>query len=296
MFLSLHSRGELARRIERALQILESCTLCPRRCGIDRTRDRRGECRIGRHAVVSSAGPHFGEEPPLVGRRGSGTIFFSGCTLRCDFCQNSEISQAPTGEEVSAERLASLMLGLQEQGCHNINFVSPTHVIAQIIEALPLAVEGGLRIPLVYNSGGYDFPETLALLEGVVDIYMPDAKYGADEPGERYSHVSHYWDWNRKSMREMQRQAGVLEIDSHGIARRGLLIRHLVLPDGRAYSEEVLRFIARELSVDSYVNIMDQYYPCYRASLHPELYRGITGEEFERVTAFARALGLHRGF
>jgi len=292
----LHRNGELARRAGAALEILSRCTLCPRRCGVSRVKNETGECRIGRYAVVSSSAPHFGEEPPLVGMHGSGTIFFSGCNLHCVFCQNSEISQSALGETVRPERLASLMLAVQDYGCHNLNLVSPTHVVAQILEALPLAVEKGLCVPIVYNSGGYDSPEILKLLDGVVDIYMPDAKYGSNIEGETYSQASGYWDWNRAVLREMHRQVGVLETDERGIARRGLLIRHLVLPNGLARSENVLRFIAEELSRDSYVNIMDQYRPCHHADSYPELRRGITADEFARVLACARSLGLHRGF
>lgn len=292
----LHRNGELARRAASALRILSRCALCPRRCGVNRLKNETGECRIGRRAVVSSVGPHFGEEPPLVGTHGSGTIFFSGCNLHCVFCQNSEISQSALGETVSPERLASLMLAVQNDGCHNLNLVSPTHVVAQILEALPLAVEGGLHVPIVYNSGGYDSLEILKLLDGVVDVYMPDAKYGTDTEGETYSQAPGYWNRNRAVLKEMQRQVGVLEMDRRGIARRGLLIRHLVLPSGLARSENVLRFITEELSRDSYVNIMDQYRPCRHADSYPELRRGITADEFARVLARARSLGLHRGF
>lgn len=292
----LHRSGELARRAETAVRMLSRCALCPRRCGVNRLKNETGECRIGRLAVVSSVGPHFGEEPPLVGTHGSGTIFFSGCNLHCVFCQNWQISQSAPGEMANPERLASLMLAVQNYGCHNLNLVSPTHVVVQILEALPLAVEGGLRVPIVYNTGGYDAPVILKLIDGVVDIYMPDAKYGSDSAGETWSHAPGYWSRNRDALKEMHRQVGVLEMDSRGIARRGLLIRHLVLPGGLARSEIVLRFIAGKLSRDSYVNIMDQYRPCHRAGSHPELRRGITPDEFERVLACARSLGLHRGF
>jgi putative pyruvate formate lyase activating enzyme len=295
-YMKLNENGELAARSERALDLLSSCTLCPRRCSINRLENERGECRIGRNAVVSSFGPHFGEEPPLVGSRGSGTIFFSGCNLHCVFCQNCEISQTTHGELVDADRLAKIMLALQSYGCHNINLVSPTHVVPQILEALPAAIRGGLRLPIVYNSGGYDSPGLLGLLDGIVDIYMPDAKYGENKKGERYSAAPLYWDWNRKALKEMHRQVGVLEINGSGVARRGLLIRHLVLPGNLAGSEIVLRFIARELSPDSYVNIMDQYRPCYHAASYPELRRRITIDELNRVRDEARSLGLYRGF
>lgn len=294
--MQLYKSGELGKRSKRALSILSSCSLCPRRCAINRLEDERGECRIGRYAVVSSFAPHFGEEGPLVGRRGSGTIFFSGCNLHCVFCQNSEISQSALGEVVDAARLASIMLALQDYGCHNVNFVSPTHVVPQILEALPIAIEKGLRLPIVYNSGGYESLEVLRLLDRVVDIYMPDAKYGDDEAGEKYSAVSQYWNWNRKVLKEMHRQVGILQTDSSGVALKGLLIRHLVLPNGLAKSETVLRFIAEGLSPDSYVNIMDQYRPCYHAGSYPELRRRLTVAEYEGAVRIARSLGLHRGF
>lgn len=295
-YLALNETGELLRRSEAGLLMLSSCTLCPRRCSVDRAAGETGECRIGRHAVVSSYGPHFGEEPPLVGRHGSGTIFFSGCNLHCEYCQNCDISQTALGETADPERLAALMLAVQDYGCHNLNLVSPTHVAAQVLEALPIAVRCGLRLPIVYNTGGYDSTDVLRLLDGIVDIYMPDAKYGSNRMGEEYSHVRDYWDINRAALREMHAQVGVLEMDGHGIARRGVLIRHLVLPGGIAGSGEVLRFIAEEISPDSYVNIMDQYRPCHRARLHPGLDRRLTYGEFGAVLDLARSLGLHRGF
>ena len=291
-YIRLHRSGELLRRARAAVEALRSCALCPRRCGADRLGDERGACGIGRFAVVASAGPHFGEEAPLVGTGGSGTIFFSGCNLSCVYCQNFDISQTVRGETARPARLAALMLALQAAGCHNINLVSPSHVAAEILEALPAAVEGGLRLPLVYNSGGYDSAGTLRLFDGVVDIYMPDAKYGGNEEGKIYSGVPDYADVNRAALAEMHRQVGPLTLDGHGIARRGLLIRHLVLPNDIARSEAVLRFIARSLSPDSYVNIMDQYRPCHHASSYPELSRRITSEEFRRVREIARSLGL----
>ncbi len=272
---------------------LASCDLCPRECRVNRLEDERGVCRVGRKAIVSSYGPHFGEEPVLVGRFGSGTIFFSGCNLKCCFCQNYEISQLLMGKEVEKEELARLMLELKRMGCHNINLVSPTHVIAQIIEALPIAIDLGLDLPIVYNSGGYDSVSVLRLLEGIIDIYMPDAKYGDDEIGEQLSGVKGYWRINREALREMHRQVGDL-VTEEGIAQRGMLIRHLVLPDQLAGSERVLRFIAQELSPHSYVNIMDQYRPCYLAHRHPSLSRRITRSEYDRVVTWARSAGLTR--
>lgn len=291
---ALLENGELDRRVEVARRMLERCRLCPRVCGVNRLADERGECRTGRRAVVSSAHLHFGEEPPLVGWGGSGTIFFTHCNLHCQYCQNYEISQLGEGDEVEAEDLARIMLRLQSAGAHNINLVTPTHVVPQILAALAIAARAGLRLPLVYNTGGYDAIPTLRLLDGVVDIYMPDAKYADEDAARRYSQVEHYPQVNRRALREMHRQVGDLVVDRHGIARRGLIIRHLVLPEGLAGTPEVMRFLAEEISVDSYVNIMAQYRPCFRAGEYPPLRRRITAEEFHGAVAVARACGLHR--
>jgi putative pyruvate formate lyase activating enzyme len=251
-------------------------------------------CRTGRLATVASYGPHHGEEAPLSGRRGSGTIFFAWCSLRCVFCQNLEISQRGTGLEIDAVELATMMLELQAVGCHNINLVTPSHVVAQVLEALVVAAEAGLRLPLVYNTGGYDSPEALALLDGVIDVYMPDMKYGDSALARRYSHVREYVAVNRAAVIEMHRQVGDLVTDGEGIARRGLLVRHLVLPGDLAGTDSVLEFIATRISRDTYLNLMDQYRPCYRAGEHPPLDRGLTWDEYERARARARELGLHR--
>jgi len=249
---------------------------------------------MGLQAVVASAGPHFGEERELVGVGGSGTIFFSGCTLRCVFCQNWDISQKGEGREVEPEELAVMMLDLQAQGCHNINLVTPSHVVAQILEATLIAARQGLKLPLVYNTGGYDSPEALALLDGVIDIYMPDMKYGDSATAHRYSHVRDYWEVNRAAVREMHRQVGDLKLDARGLAYRGLLVRHLILPAGLAGTEKVLEFIAMEISPETYLNLMDQYYPCYRAADIPELSRPITDAEYRDALAIARRLNLIR--
>jgi putative pyruvate formate lyase activating enzyme len=261
---------------------------------VDRTAGEVGECQTGAEGEVSSHGPHFGEEGPLVGGRGSGTIFFTHCNLACQFCQNYDISQLGRGEKVSPEGLARMMLDLQNMGCLNINFVSPTHVVAQILSALPPAVEGGLRVPLVYNTGGYDSVGTLEFLDGVVDIYMPDMKYSREDAGMKYSGVKDYWTVNQAATKEMFRQVGDLELDSMGAATRGLLVRHLVLPDDRAGSRGILRFIARDLSADTYVNIMDQYRPCHHAAGFPEIARRPAYEEIERVFLWAAEEGLRR--
>ncbi len=290
------SHQALAERAKEVLARLESCDLCPRTCGVNRIDGELGFCRTGRHAILSSYGPHFGEEPPLVGANGSGTIFFAGCNLGCIFCQNYDISHLMHGSEATAQELAEIMLNLQQRGCHNINFVSPSHVVAQILEALPIAYERGLKVPLVYNCGGYDSLETLKLLDGVVDIYMPDAKYADEKIGREFSHVPKYPEVMKAALKEMHRQVGDLELDHRGIATRGLLIRHLVLPNGLAGTQEVVRFIARELSTDSYVNVMAQYHPVYKAYEHSLLNRSITRTEYLEALDMASAAGLHRGF
>ncbi|HPH48384.1 MAG TPA: radical SAM protein, partial [Methanothrix sp.] len=256
---------ELKDRATEALSRLACCDICPRCCAVDRLSDQRGFCRTGRLAGVASYTPHFGEEDCLVGRAGSGTIFFSGCNLSCLFCQNYDISQQEAGREVSPGNLAKMMLALQDCGCHNINFVTPTHVVPQILEALALAREGGLHLPLVYNSGGYESIETLRLLEGVIDIYMPDAKYGQDGPALKYSGAPDYVERMKSALKEMHRQVGDLVLDEAGIARRGLLVRHLVLPEGLAGTAEVVRFISQEISEYTYLNVMAQYHPAYQA-------------------------------
>jgi putative pyruvate formate lyase activating enzyme len=293
-YMELQKNGELIRRSRELSSRLSSCNLCPRDCGVDRISGETGECQTGANAEVSSYGPHHGEEAPLVGSRGSGTIFFTHCNLCCQFCQNYDISQAGRGDEVLPKAIASMMIELQAMGCHNINFVSPTHVVAQIVEALCLAVEAGLRLPLVYNTGGYDSLETLRLLDGIIDIYMPDTKYSDDSAGHKYSGVQNYWKINKAALVEMHRQTGDLVLNERGVAMRGLLVRHLVLPEGKAGSREVLHFLATEISKSTYVNIMDQYRPCYNAANFPELARRPTVEEMEQVFRWAAEEGLDR--
>ncbi|MEK6718311.1 MAG: radical SAM protein [candidate division NC10 bacterium] len=292
-YLELHQRGELEQRAKAAERLLEACRVCPRECLSHRLQGETGVCGVGDQAMVASYGPHFGEERPLVGSGGSGTIFLAHCNLCCVFCQNFEISQQDEGRIVSARELAGMMLELQRMGCHNINFVTPTHQVPQILRALPIALNGGLRVPLVYNCGGYESLETLRLLNGVVDIYMPDFKYADAAVAKRYSKVENYPEVARVALREMHRQVGDLSLDSRGIARRGLLVRHLVLPNDLAGTGEVVRFLA-DLSKDTYVNIMDQYRPCYRAHEYPSLTRRPTREEFEEALRLAREAGLHR--
>jgi putative pyruvate formate lyase activating enzyme len=294
-YLSLLETGELDHRAALLWSKLEDCTICPRECQVNRVAGRIGVCRTTAQVKISSYGPHFGEEPELVGSRGSGTIFFTNCNLWCLFCQNYTISHLKEGEIVSIPRLAGAMLYLQRIGCHNINLVTPTHVVPQIVQALAFAARNGLRVPLVYNCGGYESVETLKLLEGIVDIYMPDIKYSNDEYARRFSGVKDYWEKVRLAVKEMHGQVGDLIVDDTGVAVRGLLIRHLVLPNRIAGSEEVLRFIAKDISADSYVNIMDQYHPCFRAFNLAELNRRITRKEYGMVVSRATSYGLHRG-
>jgi putative pyruvate formate lyase activating enzyme len=286
--------GKLRERTEEIFRKLESCDLCPRNCRVNRIKGEIGSCGVGELAWISSYGPHHGEEPPLRGRYGSGTIFFSGCNLSCVYCQNADISQKLSGRPVTPHELSSFMLELQYLGCHNINLVSPTHVIGQIARAIALAAEDGLSLPIVYNTGGYDTQETLTLLEGLIDIYMPDMKYDQAEMGERYSEVPDYPEINQKAVLEMHRQVGDLVLDAAGIARKGLLIRHLVLPGGLAGSSEILRFIAEEISTETYLNIMDQYRPAYHARQYPELDRRITRSEFQAIIQEAEEWGFSR--
>jgi putative pyruvate formate lyase activating enzyme len=293
-YLATHRSGELARRVERGLALLEVCRVCPRNCDVNRLADRRAVCLTGRYAVVGSYFPHFGEEGCLRGSRGSGTIFFSNCNLKCVFCQNFDISQRGEGRATRPERLAQMMLELQEQGCHNINFVTPEHVVPQILEALPLAIEGGLRLPLVYNTSGYDSLESLELLDGVVDIYMPDFKYWDPEVARRYSKAADYPQTVREGLKEMHRQVGDLVLDEQGLALRGIILRHLIMPGGLAGTREVMGFIAREVSPDTYVNLMDQYYPAGKTERYPEIHRRITREEYEEAYRAARAEGIWR--
>ena len=288
-------RKELQARGQTAWTHLADCDLCARYCHVDRLRGTKGAvCRTGERALVHSYGPHHGEEDPLRGWNGSGTIFFSWCNLRCVYCQNWEISHKGIGREVSSPALAAMMLELQALDCHNINLVSPSHVVAQIIAAVAIAARRGLRLPLVYNTGGYDSPEALALLDGIVDVYMPDMKYADSTVAREYSRIRDYARVNRAAVKEMHRQVGDLVVDTSGIARRGLLVRHLVLPQDLAGTDQVLAFLAREVSADTYVNLMDQYHPCYRADEHPPLDRPLTRDEYAEARSLAARHGLRR--
>jgi putative pyruvate formate lyase activating enzyme len=292
-YLPLFRSGELKRRVAEAYARLEACDICARACGVNRRESaEEAGCHTGERAFVSSYGPHFGEEDPLVGSGGSGTIFFAWCNLRCQFCQNYEISQEGHGHEAEPEELARMMLSLQSQGCHNLNFVSPSHVVPQILAGLLIAVEAGLRLPLVYNTGGYDSLRTLALLDGVVDIYMPDMKYPDADVARRCSKIGNYPAVNQAAVKEMQRQVGDLATDEQGVARRGLLVRHLVLPAGLAGTAEIVRFLRDEVSPNTYINVMAQYRPCYHAHELPPLDRPIAHQEYAAAVRLAQEAGL----
>lgn len=295
-YLSLYESGELEDRIIRLARKLEACTLCPRQCKVNRLKGELGYCKAGASLVVSSYFPHFGEEQPLVGRAGSGTIFLTHCNLKCNFCQNYDISHLGSGESVTSQKLAQMMIYLQMQGCHNINFVTPTHFAPQIIAALPDAIKMGLELPIVYNCGGYESLEVIELLEGIVDIYMPDAKFSNSDYANQYANAPDYFDVLKAVLIEMHRQVGVLKMDEDGIACQGLLIRHLVMPNDVAGSEKILKFIAEELSTDSYMNIMSQYHPCYDAVAEPLIDRRISSKEYYQAIELAKRFGLRRGF
>jgi putative pyruvate formate lyase activating enzyme len=293
-YLNTYKDSTLQERIESGLSILENCRLCPRQCEVNRLEGELGFCKTGRKAVVSSYSPHFGEEDPLVGQEGSGTIFMTHCNLGCAFCQNYEISHLSQGVEVSAADLAQIMLTLQRRGCHNINFVTPTHMVPQILEALPEAIEGGLKVPLVYNCGGYEEVDTLRLLDGIFDIYMPDFKFWDSEVAARFCSAPDYFEKACAAIREMHQQVGDLTMDQEGIAQRGLLVRHLVMPEGLAGTRELMGFLANEISKDTYVNVMSQYRPCGEAHNFPELRRSITAGEFRDAVSMAQEQGIHR--
>ena len=288
------SHDEIWEKVSIAAAILKECTLCPRNCKVNRTEGNMGFCQTKDKPFVASWGPHFGEERPLVGRHGSGTIFFSHCNLGCIFCQNWTISHLGEGSEISFERLAQIMLDLQNIGCHNINLVTPTHQMPMILHSIAIASEKGLNVPIVYNCGGYESVEAIKILDGVIDIYMPDFKYSSAEMALKYSKAKDYPEKAKTAIKEMYRQVGDLIIDERGIALRGLLIRHLVLPQDISGTEEVIRFIADEISRNTYINIMDQYYPCYKAFEHPPLDRRITTKEYTNAINLALKAGLKR--
>ena len=294
VYFQTYENGLLQKKVADANSRLKSCMLCPRECGVDRLSGEKGFCSTGNLSWVSSFSPHFGEEAPLVGNHGSGTIFFTHCNLLCLFCQNFDISHQGQGQEVTADELAGIMLSLQNQGCHNINFVSPSHVVPQILAAMEIAVENGLNVPLVFNTGGYDRVSTLKLLEGVVDIYMPDFKFWDSQVAADSCQAADYPEIARKALVEMHRQVGDLQIDEAGIAWRGVLIRHLVLPGGLAGTRDIMRFIAQNISTASYVNVMSQYRPCGRAAEVKGLETPLASKDYKRAVQAAKEEGITR--
>jgi putative pyruvate formate lyase activating enzyme len=291
------SQTELEDRIEQAYGLLEACRVCPRQCGVNRLKnDKLGFCRSGLNPVVASASAHHGEEPPLSGTRGSGTIFLANCNMKCVYCQNYPISQLGNGVEKTPAELACQMLWLQEQGCHNLNLVTPTHFMPQILKAWGLARERGFTLPLVYNTSGYDTVDALRLLDGIVDIYLPDMRYSDDRVAMLYSIAPQYVEVNRAAVKEMYQQVGNLELDEHGIAKRGLIVRHLVLPGGLSGTEEVMRFLAQEISKDVYISLMSQYFPAYKVNEFKELSRRTTPDEYEEACGIMEKYGLENGW
>ena len=289
-------KKELKKRIKKAYQLMENCMLCPRKCGVNRIKGEKGYCRTGIDLEISSFYSHMGEEPPISGWNGSGTIFFTHCNLRCVFCQNYPISHLGYGKKISIDRLAEIMLTLQKRGCHNINLVTPTHFTPHILAAVDKAIDKGLRIPLVYNCGGYEAMETLKLLKGVVDIYLPDIKYGSSREAKKYSNAPDYFEVAKKAVKEMYEQVGELQLSREGIAQRGLIIRHLVLPNNLAKTDKVLSFIKNELSPHIHISIMNQYFPAYKAINIEDLNRKVTDKEYRRVLNLAKKLSLERGW
>lgn len=295
-YLNAYKSKALHKTIEETLKLLEHCTICPRQCKVNRLKNERGFCRTGRNAVVYSYFTHHGEEPPISGTKGSGTIFFSHCNMRCLYCQNHEFSQCDTGKETEAKELAACMTSLQQEGCHNINFVTPTHVMPQILEALKLAIEAGLHIPLIYNTSGYELPEIIKILDGIFDIYLADMRYSDDRLALQYSQAPDYPRYNEKSVREMFCQTGCAKFDKEGILTKGLIIRHLVLPANIAGSEKIFKFIAQELSPEVSISLMSQYHPCFEAPGHPPLDRCVSLEEYDSAIALMKKYGLENGW
>jgi len=289
--------AELQKRIEAAYSLLQGCRVCPRTCGVDRLKnDKSGFCRSGLNPLVSSVNAHHGEEPPISGFRGSGTIFLANCNLRCVYCQNYPISQMGNGVEKNPEELAGQMLWLQEKDCHNVNLVTPSHYMPQILKSLGIARNQGFDLPIVYNTNGYESLEALHLLDGIVDIYLPDMRYSDGAVSARYSGVADYTEINRAAIREMFRQVGNLVVDEQGIAKRGLIVRHLVLPEGASGTEPVMKFLAEEISKDVYISLMSQYFPAYKAHTMQELSRRITAAEHDEAYEIMQRYGLENGW
>jgi putative pyruvate formate lyase activating enzyme len=296
-YLEANINGKLDKIIKQAFSLMESCVLCPRKCKVNRLKDKRGFCKTGLKPKVYSFIAHHGEEPPISGKNGSGTIFFSNCNMHCVYCQNYEFSQEEKGgREVDSEELVKIMLELQKVGCHNLNFVTPTHVMPQILKALKLAIPKGLRIPLVYNTGGYELAQIIKLLDGIVDIYLPDMRYADADTAIKYSRAADYPEYNRQAMQEMHRQVGIPDIDEEGVIKGGVVIRHLILPNNISGTDAIMKFIAQELSEDSYISLMSQYMPCYKASQFKEINRRITYQEYEDAQKVMQKYGLYNGW
>lgn len=295
-YLDLLKSGELKSRVAEAYRQLRSCTLCPRDCKVDRLKNKLGACHTGKIADIASYNDHHGEEPPISGSKGSGTIFFSSCNMRCIFCQNYPISQLRTGKKITPHELAEKMLELQKRGCHNINLVTPSHVVPQFLASLYIAAKKGLKLPIVYNTSGYDGLTSLKLLEGIIDIYLPDIKYSSNKMAKEITSVPNYWDSARPAIKEMHRQVGDLKLDENGIAISGLIIRHLVLPENFSGTDKVLEFIAKEISKKTYVSLMSQYFPADKALTHPILNRRLTPAEFQIAVDTFHKLGLKNGW
>lgn len=293
-YVKLYKNGELKKRVELLREKLSKCTLCNHRCNVNRLEGERGFCEAGENMIITCYGPHFGEEKELVGIGGSGTIFFSYCTMKCVFCQNYDLSHYPQGNEESPQRLGDIMIELQEKGCHNINLVSPTHFVPQIIEGIYSAASRGLSIPIVYNTGSYDDYETIKLLDGVIDIYLPDIKFFDNNKGFKYTKCKEYFEVSRRAAREMYRQVGDIEIDKVGIATKGMIVRHLVMPNCKEDSKKVLRFISNEISNNTIVHIIGGYKPMYKANEYPEISNEVDLLEVEEVTKYAKDIGLNR--
>lgn len=296
LYLESYRSGNLSKIIEKSFKMLSSCCICPRSCKVNRLKNEKGFCKTGLKPKVCSFMPHHGEEPPISGERGSGTIFFSYCSMSCVYCQNYQFSQLDEGREVSFEELADFMLKLQDMGCHNINLVTPAHVMPQILKSLDIAIAGGLKIPIVYNSGGYELSKVIKLLDGIIDIYLPDMRYSQEEQAVKYSNAPGYPEYNREALKEMHRQAGIAKIDNKGIITRGLIIRHLVLPNNIAGTSVTMKFIAENISPDTYISLMSQYMPTYKAKEFKEMSRRITYDEYEGAKLDMEKYGLHNGW
>lgn len=295
-YISLYKSGELKKRAERLNRILSSCTLCPRECGINRKKGETGKCRAGNRVRIAKAVPHFGEEPPISGNRGSGTIFFSFCNLSCCFCQNYQISRESLGQELSETALAREMIALQEKGCHNINLVSASHFLPQIIKALCIAAGAGLCLPIVYNTNGYENIKTLRLLSGIIDIYLPDAKYSKNNTAEKYSCVNNYPETNLLAINEMFGQTGHLKLDRNGVAVKGLIVRHLVLPENLSETEAILKNLKSSIGTDLSISLLSQFTPCYRAPEHKELGSPLSKKDYLKAVNLLFALGFENGW